>query len=139
MKLFFEKNKNKIISERRYRYILSGLFSFGVENLSFLFFYYLLTIPPVKSNVLSILVALIVNFYTTKYFVFRNKTTKKNALKQAVAYVALVNLNILISTYMIVVLIDSGVAAYIAKPIITAATITWTYLLYNRVIFKKGK
>ncbi len=137
MSAFLIKYKKKILAERTFRYMLSGLIAFSVENISFLSFYYLAGLSVVTANISSIIIAVAINFFMTKHFVFNSKTTKKESFTQAVSYFILVACNTVVSTYMIVRLIEFGVEGYIAKPVVTVAVITWTYIIYS-IIFKKG-
>ena len=129
----------KYLANQTFRYLLSGILSFSVENISFSVFYYLLSMDHVASNILSIIIALIVNFFVSKKFVFRDHEEAKMKTQFA-KYALLVLVNLIISTNLIGLLIDKSVPAYVAKFMVTCLVITWTYFIYKKIIFvKRGK
>jgi putative flippase GtrA len=129
----------KYLANQTFRYLLSGILSFSVENVSFSVFYYALSMGHVVSNVLSIVIALIVNFFVSKKFVFRDREEAK-VKTQFAKYALLVLVNLIISTNLIGFLIGKSVPAYLAKFLVTCLVITWTYFIYQKIIFvKRGK
>lgn len=130
--IFTRLNNNQAI-----RYIISGICSFLTENCTFLLFYYLLELSPMIANISSICIALSVNFFLSKYYVFSNPKNTSRITKQLPSYLLLVACNAAISTYSITILIAHSVPAYLAKLLITTLIICWTYFIYKRYIFKK--
>lgn len=125
-----------LLEKRVVRYILSGILSFAVENTSFIIFYYPLHLEVKVANIFSIGVALIVNFFVSRSFVFRHKGTKMVATKQFSQYIVLVLFNLTISTLSVAALVHRGVPGIIAKPAVTSVIVCWTYIIYKRLIFK---
>jgi len=128
------KLKQLLDSNRSVRYILSGGISFVTENVIFYLFFYLFLSPVRAANVISILVALVVNFLLNKFYVFKNNTVKRTV--QLVQYVILVAINLLVSTFLVGLMVDAGLSGIIAKPLVTALIISWTYVIYKKVIFR---
>ncbi len=114
---------------------MSGALSFCVENLFFNLFFYIVALNYVASNIGSISIALVVNFFVNRYFVFQ--LVKGNSIKQFVRYLILVACNLTVSTLLIGMLLQAGVEGYIAKFVVTVIIVCWTYIIYNKVIFKE--
>ena len=132
-----ENRLKGIYSRTGFRYLLSGATSFIVENLSFAIFFYSISLSLRTSNILSICVALVVNFLMSKYFVFSSNANAGRLSQQFAMYLALVGFNLIVSTLTISVLVEAGIEAYLAKLFITTLIVGWTYIIYNRIIFKK--
>jgi putative flippase GtrA len=124
-----------IFRTRLFRYIVSGGVSFAVENLTFLLLYYPLSLEVKVSNVVSICIALIVNFVISKYFVFQNSSDRHSSIVQFLQYAALVVVNMTISTIAVSQLVYAGLPGFIAKPLITIIIAGWTYIVYRKLIF----
>ena len=124
------------LRSRLFRYFLSGVLSFTVENLSFLIFYYSIGIEVKLANILSITLALLINFFVSKYFVFRDNINSSTTHKQFIQYIMLVGFNLVVSTFSVATLVGRNLPAYIAKPIVTLFIACWTYLVYKLLIFK---
>jgi len=123
------------IPARIIKYVVSGAISFGVENGSFLFLFYAWQVNVAVANVLSIAVALLVNFALNKYFVFNNASSSLKTRHQFARYVPLVSFNVLVSTLLVSALVHWRVPGFIAKPSVTLVVASWTYLAYKRFIF----
>ena len=131
----FLKNPRKALSFRSVRYVISGGLSFATENITFLFAFYVLDLTPAVSNVASVLVAVLVNFLVSKYFVFNSGTHAHSSKKQAVLYGMLIIFNLCASTLTIRFLIGRGVAGYLAKPLLAIVIAIWSYACYRKWIF----
>lgn len=126
----------KIAHIRIARYIASGILSFIVEYGVFLVLFYLLGLEVKISNILSVSVALLVNFFVSKNYVFVSNSYSKKTSHQFLAYVALVLTNVTLSTVVVSFLVHHNIAGYIAKPIVMVLIAGWTYIIYKKVIFK---
>jgi putative flippase GtrA len=126
----------KIFEKRIFRYILSGLISFAVENITFIILYYPLHLEVKAANIISICVALTSNFFVSKFYVFQDKKTTFRATKQFLKYLALVFVNVTVSTITVSKLVHNGVPGFVAKPVVTVFIAGWTYLIYRSIIFK---
>lgn len=124
-----------LLKKRLFRYIISGLLSFTVENIAFNTSYYLLDYSPKLANVISIGIALIVNFFVSKYFVFNDKSEGKKVIKQFLAYIIVIIFNLTISSICIEYLIEQNLSGFIAKFFVTILTVMWTFVLYKKLIF----
>lgn len=129
----------KVLSKRVVKYAVSGAISFLVENSSFWAFYYALKIGPVISSVSSIVVALFVNFYVTRNFVFSSERYLRSKREQFIRYIVVVFVNIFTSTFITVILIHFGAPGYVAKFIAAFCIAAWTYFIMKNVIFKTTK
>ena len=125
-----------VIKARLVRYILSGILSFIIENSTFLILYYPLHLEVKLANVISICVALTVNFFVSKYYVFEDKASLIYAKKQFVKYTALVAVNLFISTVIVSTLVHHGLKGYLAKPMVTVVIAAWTYIAYKKLVFR---
>lgn len=135
MKLTLPALVPRLLSIRVVRYGLSGLLSFCIENLFFSLFFYAASLNYVASNIGSVGIALTVNFFVSKHFVFQS--AKKNSTKEFVKYLILIACNLTASTFLIGTLLRAGVQGYVAKFVVTIIVVSWTYIIYNKVIFKE--
>lgn len=115
------------------RYIISGGLSFLTENLSFLLFFYVLSIMVSAANVMSIIVALILNFFVSKHYVFDGSHAESKAAHQFLKYLVLVGLNMTVSTICVSSLVGHNVPGYVAKPAVTVMIAGWTYFAFRRI------
>lgn len=99
-------------------------------------FIYFFSLEIKVSNVLSICVALVVNFIVSRKFVFRDEAMQRTPGLQALKYTILVVVNMGISTSLLVALVNGGWPEAIAKLTVTVIIAAWTYFMYRTVIFK---
>ena len=125
------------------RFVVVG----GANTALDFFILFLLTFMGVDkfvANYFSTGIALIFSFFANKSFTF--KDTSKSAKKQFALFLIIT----LIGLWVIQPLIIWGVTVllapystneaanlFIAKLVATVASLTWNYLLYSRVVFKK--
>jgi putative flippase GtrA len=119
------------------KYLVVGVCSFATEYASFVSLTSGLGIDYRVANIISVLLAFVVNFLLNRYFVFEQSgpLASKNTARQLSRYSLLVGFNIIASTTLIGWLLHLGVASYIAKLIAIVMTTSWTYILYKKVIF----
>ena len=125
------------------RFVVVG----GANTALDFFILFLLTFMGVDkfvANYFSTGIALIFSFFANKSFTF--KDTSKSAKKQFALFLIIT----LIGLWVIQPLIIWGVTVllapystneaatlFIAKLVATVASLTWNYLLYSRIVFKK--
>jgi len=100
----------------------------------------------VAANIISTSIAFIFSFYMNKKYAF--KTTNTNVKRELVLFVVvtlfglwvLQNIVIIALTPPIMALgISATVAAVAAKVPATVVSMTWNYLMYDRLVFKQNK
>ncbi len=133
------KQLQGLFRRRLIRYLISGIISFGVENILFVGFYYGLALMPKTANILSFSIGLCANFLLTRFFVFRHRSTKTKAHGQAVRFAVLAVCNLTVSTYGVSTLIHAHVPGLLAKPLMTLVIASWNYILYRTIIFKSAE
>ena len=121
------------------RYIASGLLSFLVENVSFMIFFYAISAGVEVSNIISISIALFVNFFVSKHYVFKDGKGSARTGRQFISYSVLVGINLVVSTILVSTLVNLDVPGYVAKPFVTLLVSGWTYIAYKRVIFRDAQ
>ncbi len=128
--------QNRYLQRRTVRYVISGILSFIIENVVFSSSADIVGLTVVYSNTISILIALLVNFFVSKNFVFQNKT-KHKPFRQFSLYAGLVLFNLIVSTILINYLISYDVIGYVAKFLVTSLAVVWTYIIYKKIVFKE--
>jgi putative flippase GtrA len=118
------------------RYIASGLLSFLVEIVSFMISFYAISAGVEVSNIISISIAVVVNFVVSKHYVFKGSNGSARTRRQFMRYSVLVGINLVVSTILVSRLVKLDVPAYVAKPFVTLLVAAWTYIAYKRAIFK---
>ena len=109
-----------------------------------LFVFKFIGIPVEISNIMSTGLAFIFSFFANKKYTF--KTTDTNVIREMLLFV-IVTLTGLwgLQTIIIAVLHDpltaatgnTDMALFIAKLVATIASLTWNYLFYSKLVFKK--
>ena len=121
------------------RYLLSGITTFIIENISFSLIFYGTGKRLVLANVMSIAISGCYNFILSKFFVF-NKTKNMGRTEiQLALYISIVIINTLVSTLLISGLVGRGFNPYIIKPLVTLLIVLWTFFIYKFVIFKRER
>lgn len=109
-----------------------------------LFIFKTLGIPIEMANMMSTGVAFIFSFFANKKYTF--KTTDTNVVREMVLFVivTLIGLWVIQTTIIMMthdpltaVLHNSDVALLFSKLLATLASLTWNYILYNKLVFKK--
>ena len=123
------------------KYVFTGGLSFAIEYSSFLLFASFMKIDYRLSNIASMLIALSINFYLNRRYVFmaNGGLESSSVSTQFIKYIILLVFNIIASTAIIGLLVDREVEKYIAKLIAVMLVVSWTYLAYKLVIFKKNE
>lgn len=109
-----------------------------------LFLFVNLGVNKIGANYLSTGISLIFSFFANKSFTFKNKSS--NAKKQFGIFLLVTITGLWVLQPVIIWIITSTLESYvsndsyllfIAKLIATVASLTWNYLLYSRLVFKK--
>lgn len=139
MKELFRKNAEKI------RFLIVGGLNTALDFI-LLFVFVNFGIDKFIANYISTGVSMIFSFFVNKSFTFKN--TDKRAKRQFALFLlvtitglwALQPLIIWIVTNFLdgVALSDDG-KLFIAKVIATIGSLIWNYLLYSKLVFKKGQ
>ena len=139
MKELFQKNAEKI------RFLIVGGLNTAFDFI-LLFLFVGLGVDKFIANYLSTGAAMILSFFLNKSFTFKN--TDKRAKRQFALFLlvtitgmwAIQPLIIWIVTNFLdgVALSDGGIL-FVAKVIATIASLIWNYLLYSKLVFKKGQ
>jgi putative flippase GtrA len=124
-------NKQKIT-----KYLTNGVVTFLVEYCSFLLFVYVLSFEVWWGQLFSYCIAIVINFLLLKLWVFKN-LHRKNAHLEMIKYGCLIVFNLPVSVFLITQLSLLGVKAFIAKFIVVCVTVSWNYVVYDKVIFKR--
>ena len=109
-----------------------------------LFVFKFIGIPVEIANIMSTGLAFIFSFFANKKYTF--KTTNTNVIREMILFVivtltGLWGLQTLIITLthnpLTQLMGNTDVALLIAKLLATVASLTWNYLFYSRLVFKK--
>lgn len=120
----------------RIRQILAYLIVGGgtalFELVLFSFFYRVVGVNVVWSNIIAVLMATAANFFLNGTVAFRGST---NLARSIVLYSLLFVANTIFSTFVISAAASMHVKAEIAKLIAMACIVLWNFFLYRRVVF----
>ena len=109
-----------------------------------LFIFKALGVPVEVANIISTGLAFVFSFFANKKYTF--KTTDTNVVREMVLFVivtltGLWGLQTIIITVahnpLTLVIGNSDVALLVAKLLATIASLTWNYLFYSKLVFKK--
>lgn len=137
MEKFQEKHGDKV------RFAIVGGANTALDFL-LLFLFVNLGINKIGANYLSTGISLVFSFFANKSFAFKNKSA--NAKKQFGIFLLVTITGLWVLQPIIIWIITSTLESYvsnesyllfIAKLIATVASLTWNYLLYSRLVFKK--
>ena len=138
MKPILKKHATKI----RFGLVGAGntLLDFGILFILASFF----EIPNVIANIISSSIAFLSSFVANKKYTF--KTSGQNIIREMVLFtvVTLFGLWVIQSTIIAIItpiihhaIGNDTLALLVAKLIATGVSMTWNYLLYSRVVFKR--
>lgn len=119
------------------KYIITGGSAFAAEYLVFLLLFYVFDLPVVVAHPISFMVGFVVSFSLSRQWVFGNAHAHR-PLAQILMYFGLVLINIAITTWVIALLVQVGVWAFVAKIIVTAMIACWNYFIYKYLIFRQS-
>jgi len=132
----FEENtrttKLKVLLGQGTRYLVVGFSSFAIEYLLFLIPFLALGLHVVLSNVIAISGSSLFNFIMSRSWTFKSTSSLPRSI---VLYLILFSWNQFFSSWAILMLVDVGLSALIAKVITMAIIVCWNFLLYRKVVF----
>ncbi len=111
-----------------------------------LFGFKALGVPVELANIFSTGIAFIFSFFANKKYTF--KTTGTNVMRELILFIIVTLVGLWVIQTAIIVIAEppltalfhnSGLGLFAAKLLATVASLTWNYLLYSRVVFKKSK
>ena len=116
-----------------------------VIDFGLLFVLKTLGLPALSANICSTTAAFCFSFFANKKFTFKTKSTN---LKREIGLFVIVTLTGLWGIQTIVIMavssalshsgLSSDMTLLVAKLCATAASLTWNYILYSRVVFKQN-
>jgi putative flippase GtrA len=137
MEKFREKHADK------FRFALVGGANTALD-FALLFLFVNLGVDKIVANYFSTGCSLIFSFFANKSFAFKNTT--KSAKKQFAIFLLVTITGLWVLQPIIIWAVTSVLESYvtnqsallfIAKLIATMASLTWNYVLYSRIVFKK--
>jgi putative flippase GtrA len=137
MEKFREKHADK------FRFALVGGANTALD-FTLLFLFVNLGVDKIVANYFSTGCSLIFSFFANKSFAFKNTT--KNAKKQFAIFLLVTITGLWVLQPIIIWAVTSVLESYvtnqsallfIAKLIATMASLTWNYVLYSSIVFKK--
>jgi putative flippase GtrA len=138
MEALLKKHAEKI----RFLFVGGGLTALDFALLFLLTF---AGIDKIVANYFSTGLSMIVSFFVNKQFTFKNKTG--NTKKQFSLFIIVTIIGLWVIQPLIIWISTSTLAPhlnneainlFIAKLIATVESLTWNYLLYSRLVFKKA-
>lgn len=129
--------KEKIFSDRRFKYLLTGGSSTLLEYVSFILLHNAIRVPLVVSNIVSFCIGFMYTFILHNFWTFAGKHRQAMKIK-FVSYAVLATINIVLTSLLIKFIVYRlGIWPSLAKLICMGLVVLWNYLLLNRVIFKR--
>jgi putative flippase GtrA len=117
------------------RFLISGSVAAGTEYAVFLILHGS-GLKLVLANVISFCCGLVVSFLLNKHWVFSHKS---NGSRQFAAYTTVALINLLISSAILVVLVNKiHIPAFIAKFCVMLLIASWNYVIFKKLIFKNA-
>ncbi len=111
-----------------------------------LLFTNLLGIPSIAANYISTSISFVFSFFVNKSFTFKSKTG--NAKRQFLLFIIVTIIGLWVLQPLIIWALetllrplgwDQNLVLITAKLIATLASLTWNYIFYSRLVFKKEK
>ena len=133
------KNKAQIS-----RFAVVGLVN-TVIDFGLLFLLTFLGLPKIAANTISTGLAFIFSFFANKKYTF--KTTGTNVIREMILFVVVTLFGLWVIQTVIISLLqppllasfhNAAIALFIAKLVATVASLTWNYIFYSKVVFRKG-
>jgi len=123
-----------IQAHKELRYVLSGGLSVVIEYISFLLL--ILFTPLLVANSISFVIGIGSGFVFHKLWSFAGNHSLKTA-HQVLAYCLVAAFNFLATNFIISFLVYSiSLAPALAKIITMAVVAAWTYVLFNKLVFR---
>lgn len=110
-----------------------------------LFGFKALGVPVELANIFSTGIAFIFSFFANKKYTF--KATGTNIIREMILFVVVTLFGLWVIQTVIISLLqppllasfhNAAIALFIAKLVATVASLTWNYIFYSKVVFRKG-
>jgi len=118
------------------KFAVVGGVSFAVDYGLLLLLHRLFGLQLEVSVTIAFLSGLLVNFLLNKYWSFRAPRGASQSARQAVLYGLLVAANLIFTYLLISGLARVGIAPELSKPVATAISMVFNYVVYKLVIFR---
>lgn len=142
-----QRSLKKLLGSQKVRFVLVGVINTIVDFIVLLSLVGLFSVQIIAANVVSTSCALIVSYLLNKKAVF--KDTDPGNHRQVILFVAVTLTGIWLIQAIIIVMVNQGldslfgsvgtssIDVIIAKSIATIGSLTWNYLWYSRVVFRR--
>jgi putative flippase GtrA len=118
-----------------FRYIFTGLISFGIEYSLFILLYRVFEIWYITSHVSVYIVVFWFNFFVNRLWSFKSKS---NLQRQLSMYTLLFVFNLIVATLIMYLLSEIlRITPLISKVLVMGMTVSWNFIIYKTVIYKK--
>ncbi len=125
----------RLLARKETRYLLSGLTSELIEYLSFLLLLFT-TDRLVASNSISFLLGIAAGFWLHKHWTFGGQHLLKTRY-QVGMYSLVATFNFVMTNVLVGVMVNGlGWVAFAAKLLTMGIIACWSYLLFNKIIFR---
>ena len=118
------------------RYIFVGISTVAIDYLMLLILRKFLSSSLVLSVSIAYWTSIVYNFTLNRLWSF--EASKGMVPRQILLYGCLLLFNYLITITIVAGLESLGMSEYIAKLFALVLTISWTYILYKKIVFKVG-
>lgn len=131
-------------SSQKARFILVGGVNTAID-FGVLFLLKSLGLPAIPSNIISTTAAFCFSFFANKKYTFKANQTS-NIKRQLFLFIVVTLFGLWILQTIVIklalllltgIILPEAMALFIAKVCATVASLTWNYILYSRVVFKK--
>ncbi len=97
-------------------------------------------LPALSSNLISTSVAFVLSFGLNKKVVFRSKDT--DIRRELILFVVTTLFGLWVLQTVVIALVEyvapaSSLSLFVGKVLATLVTLSWNYVMYSRVVFKK--
>lgn len=135
----------RLLRHEKVRFVAVGAINTSIDFIVLFVLANLFSVPTVVANVVSTTTALTVSYLLNKKAVFGDTDT--GSAKQVILFVAVTLTGLWVLQGMIIALLAPMLqsvagktgALFTAKLIATLFSLTWNYLWYSRVVFRKGR
>jgi putative flippase GtrA len=131
---------SQVLRTRQVKFLAAGALTVIADYSAFFVSYGVMHVDLAVATVASFLAGLVVSFGLNKLWVFESGgNSLSRSVRQLLSYGVLLLFNIAFTYYFIAGLQDLyGLDPRISKPLAILITTAWNYVIYGRVIFRKG-
>lgn len=121
------------------RFFVVGVVSFGVDIGSLRLFHGVLHLGLALSTLIAFAVAFCVNFTASRQWVFTATARDTYARRQAVRYLVLVAVNLVLTLVIVVGLSDLGIPYLLAKVVAASVNAVGNFFAYRHWVFASSR